>query len=102
MDHKQYLSEEFNKKVGRNLKACRKAWRPKVTQAQMAIELGYERQHIMRVENGVVPATAGEVWAYGRRFHIAPSLLIESSAEEITKIIKSKNVPHDIFGVPSD
>lgn len=90
-DVEKYLTEEYQKQVGRNLKACRKYRKPKITQTQMAEILHVERQHIIKMESGKVHIKIEELMTYSKLFDINPSVLLESDEKLIANYVAFSN-----------
>ena len=96
-DVEQYLTEEYQKKVGRNLKACRKYRKPQITQTQMAEILHVERQHIIKIENGKVRIKIEELMAYSTLFDIHPGILLLGDENFIINDMGFSNTMDKIF-----
>lgn len=92
---KKYLSEDFQKKVGRNMKLCRKTSRPLITQEKMADILRVERQHIIKIENGKTHITIEELMAYCTLFEVEPRIMMEANEQFLGKYMQCRNTIKD-------
>ena len=91
----KYLSGEFQKKVAKNMKLCRKVSRPLVTQEEMANILHVERQHVIKIGNGKLHITIEELMVYCALFEVDPSVMLMADETFLGKHMQFKNTIKD-------